>query len=140
MTRICGVELKASDAIVSLVTIVDGQAEHIELPTKKIKIDDDESIESIKSFFDAFCNFINANEIELIVIKKRMKKGQFAGGPISFKLEALIQLNGTIDVKLLSSQAIAAADKKEAIELPENILRYQIDAYKAAVCWARNNT
>jgi hypothetical protein len=69
-----------------------------------------------------------------------MKKGQFAGGPISFKLEALIQLNGTIDVKLLSSQAIAAADKKEAIELPENILRYQIDAYKAAVCWARNNT
>jgi hypothetical protein len=140
MTRICGVELKASDAIVSLATIVDDQAQYIELRTKKIHIDDDESIDSIQSFFDAFCNFIRAKEIELIVIKKRMKKGQFAGGPISFKLEALIQLNGIIGVELLSSQAIAAADKKEKIVLPDNILKYQIDSYKAAVCWARNNT
>ena len=132
--------MKASDAIVSVVSTADEHVEYIELPTKKIKIDNDENIESIKSFFDAFCNFINANEIELIVIKKRAKKGQFAGGPISFKLEALIQLNGTISVELLSSQAIAAADKKEAIAFPVSILKYQIDSYKAAVCWARTKT
>ena len=41
-----------------------------------------------------------------MAIKGRMTKGKFAGGAISFKLEAAIQLIEDLDVEVLSSAEI----------------------------------
>jgi len=45
-------------------------------------------------------------QVEHVVIKERMTRGKFAGGAVSFKLEAAIQLIEDISVNLLSGAAI----------------------------------
>ena len=140
MTRICGIELKASEAILAVVEETTGVTELVKLGIKKISIDDDEKVQAVRSFHDAFINFISANNVDVIVIKKRSKKIQFAGGPVSFKLEGLIQLNNVADVKFVSGQAIAAAEKKHSFDSPSDLLAYQHQAFQAACLWIRQNS
>ena len=47
--------------------------------------------------------------IDKVFIKERMTKGKFAGGAVSFKLEAAIQLIDHLDVGLLTPAKIKAA-------------------------------
>jgi hypothetical protein len=77
-------------------------------------------------------NFVRNNHINTIVLKKRAKKGQMAGGAVSFKLEALIQLNGIAEVVFVSGQGIAAANKRNPFVIPDELRRYQEDAFLAA--------
>ncbi len=132
MAKICGIELKSSDAILAVVEEADGNLEFINVEPRKISINNDESRADIHSFYDIFVNFVRDNDIDVVVIKKRAKKGRMAGGPVSFKLEALIQLNGIVGVEFVSAQSIAAADKREPFHLPEGLTRYQEAAFMAA--------
>ncbi len=139
MTRVCGVELKSSDAILVVVEKTDENVELIDIGQKKIKIGDDERSSEVKSFFDAFVDFVHENNIDIVVLKKRAKKGKMAGGAVSFKLEALIQLNGIVDTILISGQKIAAANKKDPLEIPEKLNKYQETAFLAACIYIREN-
>ena len=132
MTRICGIEIKSSEAILVVLEVENDNIEFLDIETRKIKLGNDESNEMIKSFFDSVVNFVRDNHIDTIVIKKRMKKGTMAGGAISFKIETIIQLNGVSEVSFISGQAIAAANKREPFQLPENIKKYQENAFMAA--------
>ena len=76
--------------------------------------------------------FVQANAIEHIAIKKRSKKGEFAGGPTTFKIEGVFQLLEDVEVTLLSPQTINAQNKKHTFELPASLNKYQHEAYKAA--------
>lgn len=139
MTRICGIEIKSSEAILVVLEHDDDNAEFIDIDPRKIKLGNDESCELIKSFSDAVINFTRDNHIDTIVIKKRAKKGTMAGGAISFKIETIIQLNGLVDVSFISGQAIAAANKREPFEIPNNIKKYQETAFMAATLYIRQN-
>ena len=114
MSRICGIELKSSDAILYVLQWEHDAIEVVDIVLKKIKLEDDESSELVKSFYDSVVHFIKDNHIDTVVIKKRAKKGRMAGGAISFKMEALIQLNGIAEVEFVSGQGIAAAHKKKS--------------------------
>ena len=83
--------------------------------------------------------FIRNNHIDVIVLKKRARKGKMAGGSVSFKLESLIQINGIVDTMFVSGQAIAAAHKKEQFETPESLNKYQETAFMAAALYIRKN-
>jgi len=139
MPRVCGVELKSSEAILVLVENSTRTGELIATKSNKIKIGDDEDSSEIQSFFDAILNFIRDNNIDVIVVKKRAKKGKMAGGPVSFKLEALIQLNGIADTMFVSGQGIAAAHKKDQFEIPTSLNKYQETAFMAACLYLRKN-
>ncbi len=139
MSRICGIELKSSEAILVVIEITDDGYYFVDIDPKKIKLGDDESNALIKSFHDAVVNFSKDNHIDTLVIKKRAKKGKMAGGAISFKLEAIIQLNGVAEVSFVSGQGIAAANKKDPFEMPEGIKKYQENAFMAASLFIRNN-
>lgn len=139
MSRICGIELKSSEAILVVLECNNDITRFIDIEPRKIKLGNDESSELIKSFYDSVVNFAKDNHIDTIVIKKRAKKGTMAGGSISFKLEAIIQLNGVSDVAFVSGQGIAAAQKKNPFLLPENILKYQETAFMAACLYNRQN-
>jgi hypothetical protein len=139
MTRICGIELKSSEAILAVIDRTDDDNSFIDIEPKKIKLGNDESNESVKSFYDAVVNFSKDNHIDTFVIKKRAKKGQMAGGAVSFKLEAIIQLNGVAEVEFVSGQGIAAAHKKVPFEIPEVINKYQENAFMAASLYIRKN-
>jgi len=99
MSRICGIELKSSEAILMVLKCEYDGIEYVDIVPRKIKLGDDESSESVNSFYDSVVDFIKDNQIDIIVIKKRAKKGKMAGGAVSFKMEALIQLNGISEVE-----------------------------------------
>ena len=130
--KVCGIEIKGSVAIIA-VAILEGQAlGHVALATKKIALDDDAEAANVKVFAAQVASFVRENAIDRIAIKKRSKKGEFAGGPTTFKIEGILQLLASCDVQLLSPQTINAQYKKHAFELPTSLNKYQHEAYKTA--------
>ncbi|ADG91677.1 conserved hypothetical protein [Arcobacter nitrofigilis DSM 7299] len=123
--NICGIELKANQTI--LAVQIDG--EYKDLKTKKITLEDDEKQESIRSYCNDLLVFLTQNDIEQVYIKKRAKKGNFAGGAVTFKMESLIQLNPKCTVDLVSAQAMGSFERKNSIEYPEALNKYQEQAY-----------
>ena len=128
--NICGIELKANNALL----VVLKNNEYIDTKIKKIILEDDEKQEDIRKFCNEFLDFLQKNEIEKIYIKKRAKKGTFSGGAVTFKLEGLIQLNPLCSVDLISSQSISTFEKKNQIEFPKELKKYQEQAYITALC------
>lgn len=127
--KICGIELKSNNTI---LVVLDNK-EFIDLKIKKITLENDENQEDIRKFCNEFLLFLEENKIEKIVIKKRAKKGSFSGSAVTFKMEGLIQLNPICEVDLISAQTIASFEKKNSIEFPPNIKKYQEQAYLSAL-------
>ena len=128
--NICGIELKANNVI--LVVLEDDK--YIDTKIKKLIIEDDEKQEDIRKFCNEFLDFLEKNKIEKVFIKKRAKKGTFSGGAVTFKLEGLIQLNPLCSVDLISTQTIGSFEKKNQIEFPKELKKYQEQAYLTALC------
>jgi hypothetical protein len=130
--KICGVEIKGSEAIFAVASRATGALEHLPLATKKIALEDDDESANVKAFSALIGKFVRDNDITQIAIKKRSKKGEFAGGPTTFKIETIFQLLEGCEVTLLSPQTINAQFKKHNFELPAGLNKYQHEAYKAA--------
>lgn len=126
---ICGIEIKSNQVI--LVVLKD--KEFCELYIKKIELKNDEEQLSIREFCNDFLVFLKENQIEKIFIKKRAKKGNFSGGAVTFKIEALIQLNPQASVELVSSQKISSFEKKNEILFPKELKKYQEQAFLTAL-------
>lgn len=129
---ICGVEIKGSEAIFALATLQHGGIEHLPLAIKKIALEDDDEAANVKAFATQIASFLRENGVSHIVIKKRSKKGEFAGGPTTFKIETVFQLLSDCQVTLMSPQTINAQNKKHDFALPASLNKYQHEAYKAA--------
>jgi hypothetical protein len=132
--KICGIELKANNTIITVVDINDNHINFMDIKEKKLTIEDDENIEELINYSNHLKNIIKKYDIDTIAIKKRAKKGNFSGGAVTFKLEGIIQLNGICDVKLFAPQTISKFENKNDIELPINIKKYQEQAYLTALC------
>ncbi len=107
--RICGVELTANDAVISLMELEQG---HFTLPdcrVRKLSLPKDHSREDLQQFQFAFAKLMDDYKIDKVAIKERLTKGKFAGGAVSFKLEATIQLIADIDVVTLTSSQMKTA-------------------------------
>ncbi|ABM03486.1 conserved hypothetical protein [Psychromonas ingrahamii 37] len=139
MPKVCGIELKGSEAILAIIDADGNGQQYINIEPRKIKIGDDESTNAVLSFYESFKSYVTNNHIEVVVVKKRKKNGSMSGGGVSFKLEALIQLNGTAEVVFVSGQGIAASHKKDNFELPEGINKYQEAAFMSACLYLRKN-
>ncbi|MBP3864022.1 MAG: DUF3010 family protein, partial [Pseudomonas sp.] len=125
---ICGIEIKGSEAIFAMAAQGANGLEHRANATKKIALDDDDESVNVKAFAMQIAAFVKANGITRIAIKKRSKKGEFAGGPTTFKIEGIIQLLDACEVQLLSPQTLNAQFKKHAFDLPASLNKYQHEA------------
>jgi len=123
--KVCGIELKANNMI---LVVLDGK-EFVDLKIKKITLENDELQNDIRQFCNEFLLFLEHHGIEKIYVKKRAKKGTFAGGAVTFKMEGLIQLNPHCEVELVSSATISAYEKKHEIIFPKALNKYQEQAY-----------
>lgn len=131
--RVCGVELSASEARLAVVELdPEGGPAYVDLNTKKITLDNDKSSESIKSFKSAIQSFFHENSVDVICIKDRAHKGKFAGGAISFKLEALIQSVDGCEIKFVSPQTLASFEKKNYAGTPNGMPKYLKSAFSSA--------
>ncbi|WP_297831939.1 DUF3010 family protein [Pseudomonas sp.] len=130
--KICGIEIKGSEAIFAVATLRNSTLEHVPLPTKKIALEDDDESSNVKAFAALVEAFIRDNGIEQLAIKKRSKKGEFAGGPTTFKIEGVLQLLNECSVTLVSPQTVSAQHKKHDFALAGSLNKYQHEAYKTA--------
>lgn len=108
--RICGIELTGSDAVVCLLS---KDQELFNLPDSRIRkltLKKEHTRDDLLGFQKELVQFLGDYKVQRVVIKERLQKGKFAGGAISFKLEATIQLipSPDIEVVLLSSTQIKA--------------------------------
>ncbi len=126
---ICGIEIKGSEAIIAVAA---PDLTHVALATKKIALEDDDEAANVKAFASQVAAFVRNNGITRIAVKKRSKKGEFAGGPTTFKIEGVLQLLDGVEVTLLSPQTINAQNKKHDFALPGTLNKYQHEAFKAA--------
>ena len=131
---VCGVELKGAEAIVALIESSGDIISYQDIDPRKIKLTDDESKASIRSFSDTFSAFLQAHGVEVVAIKKRAKKGNYSGGAVSFKMEGIIQLCADVDVELIAPQAISAFSRKKRVEIPDQLNQYQEQAFLTACC------
>lgn len=129
---ICGIEIKGCEAIIALASLDNQTLSHITLGTKKIALEEDDEASNVKAFATQVAAFVRDNQIQRIAIKKRSKKGEFAGGPTTFKIETVFQLLEGCEVTLLSPQTLNAQNKKHNFDLPATLNKYQHEAYKAA--------
>ena len=108
--RICGIELTGSDAVVCLLN---RDQELFNLPDsrfRKLSLQKDHTGADLQRFQKELVQFLRDYKVDRVVIKERMQKGKFAGGAVSFKLEATIQLvaDADIEVNLISPTQIKA--------------------------------
>lgn len=129
--KIAGVEIKGSEAIFAVVQYGDAGLAHLPTTLKKIALEDDDIAANVRQFQGQVAAFVRDNGLKMLAIKKRGKKGEFAGGPTTFKIEGVLQLLEGCEAVLVSPQTISAQAKKLA-ELPGSLNKYQHEAYKAA--------
>jgi hypothetical protein len=130
--KICGIDIKGNDAILTVIEAEDNTLRFIESSTKKIPLDDEYSSELLKSFRSAFDAFLNDNSVEKIILLKRPTRGMFVGNSLSFKIECLVQLNEVCPVCFIPVATINAFIKKHLpIEYPKGLNKYQYRSFDA---------
>ncbi|QMV16202.1 DUF3010 family protein [Vibrio spartinae] len=138
MRKICGIELKGHEAI---LTVLEKQNDYSfavkAIDKKKIALKDSENRECVKEFKKEINDFFDTNDVSKVCIKKRSKKGDFAGGADTFKMEAIIQDSDVEDVILISPQAISSYQKKNDADVPSELNKYQHNAYLTALTGAK---
>ena len=136
--RVCGVDIKASDAI---VVVIDGTKDNfkiIDTGVQKITLGNTSDSEDVKTFKETFHSFVKNNNIDKIGIKKRNTKGRFAGGATSFKIEGIIQLSKDSTVELLAPASISSTIKKEPPPAAKQLFAYQKGSYETAYTLLRS--
>lgn len=117
---ICGVELSGSDAVVCLLNLEKGQFNLPESKVRKITLKKNHTREDLQQFQASFADFLAEHSVKKVAIKERMPKGKFAGGAISFKMEAAIQLmsDKDVEVSLLPSATIKSTLSSNPLPIP----------------------
>lgn len=115
--KVCGIDLKGNDAIVCLMSLDGGLFSLPDCRVRRLSISDATDTEQVRKFQFDFEKLMSDYQIDHAVIRERMTKGKFAGGSVSFKLEAAIQLADGISVSLLSSSQAKEIMKKSHIQM-----------------------
>lgn len=134
---VCGVELTGSDAVVCLLNLDQGQFSLPECKVRKVSLKKNHTREDLQQFQTDFTALMTEYGVSKVMIKERMPKGKFAGGAISFKMEATIQLisDPGLDVVLLTPALIKStlAAKPLPVDFSETGLKaFQETAFVVA--------
>ena len=130
--KACGIEMAASEARLVLLDGNKSNFHNINIEPRKLKISDDENADEIRAFRDTLYTFFRENRVEIVAIKKRGKKGDYAGGPIGFKLEAITQLYEECPIVLIAPATISVRIKKHTTSTPATLKKYQYSAFQTA--------
>jgi hypothetical protein len=131
----CGVDLTGNDAVICLLEQDKG---HFNLPdcrVRKLTLTKGHSVDDLRKFQFEFKKLMRDYNVDKVVIRERMPKGKFAGGAISFKLEATVQLISDLNVIILSPTQIktALSENPLPVKFSDTGLKiFQEVAFKAA--------
>ncbi|WP_425640279.1 DUF3010 family protein [Agrobacterium radiobacter] len=136
--KVCGLQIKASEAILVIVEDQAGVPALLECKTKRLLLGNHEDGAELESFMQAAKSFVHQNAIDVIAVKKRAGSGAMASSGVTFKIEALFQLAHK-DIVFISPQAITAFSKTNVGGLPNGLAAYQRDAYLSAGVYLKNS-
>ena len=140
--KVCGVELKGNDAVICLMLFEEGLYTLLECRVKKISISDATDQQQLQKFQFDFTKLMADYQVDHVVIKERMTRGKFAGGSVSFKLEASIQLIENLNVTLLSSAKIKETLKNSHTSMNFNdtgLKQFQEQAFMTGFSYIENS-
>lgn len=126
---VCGVEIKAKDAILVLVQSSPDESIHVKCATKKLSLLDDRDSKSLSTMKSAIQAFAQQNKVDAFIIKTRQATGPRASGGITFKIEALFQLSER-PIFFVSPPTLAKFAKSNLGGVPASLVGYQTDAYR----------
>tara|TARA_R110001592_G_scaffold65732_4_gene201755 strand:- start:2045 stop:2575 length:531 start_codon:yes stop_codon:yes gene_type:complete len=118
LMKICGVELTGNDAVVCLLNYDKQQFNLPECRVRKLSLPKDHTRHDLLQFQHAFAQLMGDYKVDSVAIRGRMPKGKFAGGAISFKLEATLQLMPNLEVRLLTPSEIKATLAANPLVIP----------------------
>jgi hypothetical protein len=101
--QVCGVEIKGTEAVISLLSNHGGLINIPECRVRKIEYTKKNTTSDLIYFQSTFAKLIEDYKIDAVVIKERPLKGKFAGGALGFKMEAAIQLIPDLNVQVMSN-------------------------------------
>jgi len=129
--KYCGIELKSNEARIVCIEYIDEAYNFIESEIKKFKLEDPKTQEAAISFRKDFDVFFQNNGFDKIGIKERGRKGKFAGGADSFKMEGIIQ---SLDypIEIIHNNTIKSRIKGKELKT-EHLNKYQEEALRTAV-------
>ena len=139
--KVCGVELKANDAIVCIMSLENGLYDIPTIRVQKISVEDAGDAEKMQKFQFTFAKLMKDYQVDKVVIKGRALKGKFSGGPVGFKLEAAIQLIDELDVEILSGSYVKTALQKSQVDIDfrdTGLRNYQETAFSTAFAYLLN--
>ena len=113
--QVCGVEIKGTEAVISLLSISDGLFNIPDCRVRKIEYTKKNMTSDLRYFQATFAKLIEDYKVDAVIIKERPLKGKFAGGALGFKMEAAIQLIPDLDVHVMTN-----------IDLKETLNRYPV--------------
>ncbi|WP_372882584.1 DUF3010 family protein [Psychromonas sp.] len=112
--RVCGVELTGNEAIISIMQLKNGLYDVPKVRVAKLALPDAVNSDPLKKFQFDFAQLMKDYQVDTVVIKQRDLKGKYAGNPLSFKIEAALQLMTDLKVHVLSNHYI-----KEGLSLAQ---------------------
>ena len=140
--KVCGVELKGNDAVICLMLFEKGLYTLLECRVKKISISDAMDKQQLQKFQFDFAKLMADYQVDHVVIKERMTRGKFAGGSVSFKLEASIQLIENLNVTLISTAKIKETLKNSDTGMNFNdtgLKQFQEQAFMTGFSYLENS-
>lgn len=130
--RICGVQISGSTVNLAVVSSGDecGVLYH-PCHTKKIKLENEKSGDSLRAFLAAITAFAHENRVEGFSIKQRASGGMRGAGGASFKVEALVQLVPNVPTYFVNPVALSKFARTNVAGLPDGLQNYLADAYRS---------
>lgn len=133
--RICGVEIKGTEAVISILEYREGLFTIPECRARKVEYTKRNSTSDLVYFQGTFAKLMADYKVNRVVIKERPLTGKFSGGGLGFKMEAAIQLIEGLDVETISIQHLKASLKRNpvSVEFSETGLKvFQEQAFQIA--------
>lgn len=113
--KVCGIELKGSDAIICILSLEEGLFSIPECRSTKLSINNANDAKQLRQFQFTFEKLMHDYQITTVVIRQRPTKGKFAGGFVGFKLEAILQLSEQFNVELMAINEVKEALKSNEL-------------------------
>jgi hypothetical protein len=133
--RICGVEIKGTEAVITILDYHDGLFTIPDCRARKVEFNKQNRTSDLVYFQSSFAKLMEDYKVERVIIKERPLTGKFSGGGLGFKMEASLQLIKDLDVQTISANGLKAIIKRNpvAVEFAETGLKvFQEQAFIVA--------
>lgn len=133
--RICGVDIKGTEAVISILEYREGLFTIPECRARKIVFSKQNRTSDLRYFQSSFAKLMSDYKVDAIMIKERPLSGKFSGGGLGFKMEAALQLIDDLDVQTMNASTLKAIIKRNpiAVEFAETGLKvFQEQAFEVA--------